>query len=417
MAKKSKPDQEKDIDPKSPVIDLEAQEIRDMDRPAADGRAEEAQPEFAPERETAQETPPPPESSARKSRSSGMLWGGIALLALAAIGGAWAYQAYGSRYWPTDEMKVMAGRVSTLEAENKTLKDQLRGVAAAVDEIKSSAAAQTESASVAKSAAETALQNSTVAQDSARNANEKLASLESQIGSTQQAIDALKAAIAAQPPAEGGQAAPAPVIDTAALNELRARVEGLEKDVTELRSKGGAPGAETATLLSQTLADLKGKLAAGAPYPEEAQRIANLVPAAPGLDVLSGLAANGVPTAEMLGQEAQALAAELPAPAGAASPDAAETSYWDQLLGALGSVVKVRNIGETDWRTVAAKAGEAAAAGNLQDALTLANGEGEIPNALRIWREKVQARINADAAIEDLSSAVLRQISAIGGQP
>jgi hypothetical protein len=417
MAKKSKPDQEKDIDPKSPVIDLEAQEIRDMDRPAADARAEEAQPEFAAERETAQETPPPPESSARKSRSSGMLWGGIALLALAAIGGAWAYQAYGSRYWPTDEMKVMAGRVSTLEAENKTLKDQLRGVAAAVDEIKSSAAAQTESASVAKSAAETALQNSTVAQDSARNANEKLASLESQIGSTHQAIDALKAAIAAQPPAEGGQAAPAPVIDTAALNELRARVEGLEKDVTELRSKGGAPGAETATLLSQTLADLKGKLAAGAPYPEEAQRIANLVPAAPGLDVLSGLAANGVPTAEMLGQEAQALAAELPAPAGAASPDAAETSYWDQLLGALGSVVKVRNIGETDWRTVAAKAGEAAAAGNLQDALTLANGEGEIPNALRIWREKVQARINADAAIEDLSSAVLRQISAIGGQP
>jgi hypothetical protein len=346
-----------------------------------------------------------------------MLWGGVALLALAALGGAWAYQAYGSRYWPTDEMTAMATRVSTLEAENKTLGDQLRGVAAAVDEIKSGSGAVSDNATAARTAAETALQNSTVAQETAKGASEKLAAIETRIGSTQQAIDALKSALAAQAPAEGGQAATAPVIDMAAINELRARVEGLEKDVTELKAQGGTPGAETATLLSQTLADLKAKLAAGAPYPEEAQRIANLVPAAPGLDVLSGLAANGVPTAQMLAEDAKTLATQLPAPAGSAVPADAEDSYWDQFLGALGSVVKVRNIGETDWRDVAAKAGEAAAAGNLKDALSLVTGEGEIPNELRRWREKVEARINADVAAEELSTAVLRQISAIGGTP
>jgi hypothetical protein len=409
MAKKHKSDQGDAVDPKSPVIDLEAEEVKEIESEAV----ATAEPPPADEESASPPPPPSPTPAKKKSGSSAKLWGGVALVALAALGGAWLYKDYGARFWPTDEMTAMASRLATLESENKTLGDQLRGLGAAVDEIKAGGSEVSDALKTAQAASQTAVQNSGVAQETARALAEKLSAADARIAATQKAVDALKAAIAAAP---SGGATQGSVIDVAALDELRARLETVEKDLAELKAKGPAPGAEVATLLSQTLADLKAKIAAGAPYAQELQRIANLVPAASGLETLRATADNGVATAQMLADEAKVLAEKL-APPAAEAPAGGDGSYWDSLLGMLGGVVKVRNIGETDWRDVAGKAGEAVLSGNLREALELAAGEGEMPNELRVWRDRVQARLNADVAIEEVSSAVLRQIAAIGGTP
>jgi hypothetical protein len=399
MARKQTSDEGEAVDPKSPIIDLKAEEVTEEP-----GRAEPEQPEPEPVAQTVSTAPRP------KSWVPAKAWGGLALVAIAALGGAWLYKAYGGR--PSDEMTAMESRLATLEAENKTLGDQLKGLGATLDELKAAGRGLPDSVKAAQAAGDKAIAASTSAQETARITAEKLAAAEARVAALQKSFDAVKAA-AAQVQANGmTQASP---LDGAALDELRTRLDSVEKDVAALKAKGPSAGAEAATILSQTLADLKAKLAAGAPYADELKRIASLVPAAPGLDALQASAESGVATAQMLADEAKALSEKLAPPA--VEVPAASSGYWDKFLGMLSGVVKVRNIGETDWRDVAAKAGEAAAAGNLKEAISLAAGEGDMPYALRVWREKVQARIDADQGIEEVSAAVLRQIAAAGGAP
>lgn len=401
MARKQTSDEGEAVDPKSPIIDLKAEEVTEEP-----GRAEPEQPEPEPVAQTVSTAPRP------KSWVPAKAWGGLALVAIAGLGGAWLYKAYGERFWPSDEMTAMESRLATLEAENKTLGDQLKGLGAALDELKAAGRGLPDSVKAAQAAGDKAIAASSSAQETARITAEKLAAAEARVAALQKSFDAVKAA-AAQVQANGmTQASP---LDGAALDELRTRLDSVEKDVAALKAKGPSAGAEAATILSQTLADLKAKLAAGAPYAEELKRIASLVPAAPGLDALQASAESGVATAQMLADEAKALSEKLAPPV--VEAPAASSGYWDKFLGMLSGVVKVRNIGETDWRDVAAKAGEAAAAGNLKEAISLAAGEGDMPDALRVWREKVQARIDADQGIEEVSAAVLRQIAAAGGAP
>ena len=401
MAKKQKPGEGDTVDPMSPVIDLEAEDVRVI----------ETEPVEVPEADPVVDEPssaPPVVKKAR--RFPPRLAGGIALAALAALAGAWLYKDFGARFWPSDEMTALASRLSVIEAENKTLTDQLRGIAGTVDSLKESSNGFAEALKKTQGAADTAVVNSGAAQEVARALEGKLTAADARVTAAQKSIDALKAAMASVP---ASSTVPGEGISTAALADLQARLTTVEKDLLDLRTKAPTAGAEAATLLSQTLADLKAKVAAGAPYAAELQQISNLVPAAAGLTALAATTEKGVPTAQMLAAEAAALAEKLTPPPAVETVN--EGSYWDSFIGMLGGLVKVRNIGETDWRAVAAQAGEAAQAGNLQEALELAKGEGEMPNELRVWREQVQARINAEAAIEEVSAAVLRQISAIGG--
>jgi hypothetical protein len=227
----------------------------------------------------------------------------------------------------------------------------------------------------------------------------------------QKAIDALKVA----PAPSATTATPLPSIDTTAVAALSARVDALEKDLAALKAKEPSPGAESATLLSQLMADLNAKLAAGAPYQTELDRIAELVPAAPGLEPLQVSAAAGLPTAAMLAEEAKGLSASLPAPISDGA-ETADQSYWDSFSSMLSSVVKVRRLDQTDWRDVAAAAATFAGEGDLKQAIKrIEDSEGELPAALAQWRDKAKARLAAEAALEEVQAAVLRQISALGG--
>ena len=91
-------------------------------------------------------------------------------------------------------------------------------------------------------------------------------------------------------------------------------------------------------------------------------------------------------------------------------------SYWNALLGGLSGIVTIRDIGEADWPQLAEKAASLAEAGDITGAIAVIEGaEGSKPSALTQWRDRAAARLKIEAAVMQVSEAVLRQIAALGG--
>ena len=165
--------------------------------------------------------------------------------------------------------------------------------------------------------------------------------------------------------AAGGAASPA---DAAVLAALGQRIDALEKDVASLKAAAGAGAQAGATAaLSQALSDLKAKVAAGTSFQAEYERIARMVPAASGLDVVARRCGGG--HARCQGACSRA-ARRHPVPAagrGAAAPRTTAISAW--LMKSLSGIISIRPIGDTDWPQVAEKAAAFAEAGDLTQAI------------------------------------------------
>jgi hypothetical protein len=206
-------------------------------------------------------------------------------------------------------------------------------------------------------------------------------------------------------------------VDPSALAVLAQRLDALEKDVASLKTVSAPSDQSAATAtLSQSLSDLKAKIAAGASYRAELERISRMVPAAAGLDTLSANANEGLPTAVGLAAELTGLIPLLPRPE-IALPSS-ENSYLDSFWDAMKSVITIRRIGETDWQDLAAKCAALAESGDLAQAIEKIDAaEGAKPSALSGWRDRAAARIALEAALEDTSQAVLRQITSMGATP
>jgi hypothetical protein len=359
------------------VIDLEAEEIR--------------------HEEPQQQSPPPKPARPSRWRSYALVLAGLA----AAFAGAWLYRDYGASWWPGSQMQALESRIANLESSARTLGEQATVLGSGIEDLRKSLADAAASASGATTAAE-----------DAKSGTVKLAAridqAESAVASLRTAIDELNKSLA-----QGGNGTTAPAPDATRLAAIEARVAELEKTVAALKS-GPTADAQSATLLSQSLADLKAKLAAGTPFKAELERIAALVPAAPGLDVLSNHAEAGIANASQLAEELGRIAAALPGPDQPVAAD--EKGYWDTFGDLLGSLVIIRRIGEVDWRAAATAAQDAAAAGDLKGAIdALEKTEGEKPAAVADWLNRARARLAAETAAEDVSAAVLRQIAALGG--
>ena len=187
---------------------------------------------------------------------------------------------------------------------------------------------------------------------------------------------------------------------------LAQRLDAVEKDVASLKtvSTPSDQSAATATL-SQSLSDLKAKIAAGAPYHDELDRISRMVPAAAGLDTLSSHANEGLPTAAGLAAELTSLIPLLPKQE--IELPSSENSYLDSFWNAMKSVITIRRIGETDWPDLAAKCAALAESGDLAQAIEkIDKAEGAKPSALTGWRDRAAARIALEAALEETSQAV-----------
>lgn len=382
------------------VIDLEAEEIRsaqETQSPAAEAPREEAEQAF---------TPPPP---ARKPRgASGWI---IAALILGALGGGWLYRGVLSSYLPSNEMVALRNQVAALEQNNTDLGSQIAAVRQAADGAAAAAAAASAAAAQAGEAAKVAAADIGGVGGKADAAAQQAAALGEQIASLRSDLDGLRTALSSAPAASGGTASPA---DAAALAALGQRIDALEKDMASLKAGSGAAAqAGSTAALSQALSDLKAKVAAGTSFQAEYERIARMVPAASGLEVVAADAAAGIPDARGLAAELRAAIPALPQPA---APPAEDDSYFGTLMKSLSGIISIRPIGDTDWPQVADKAAAFAEANDLTQAIAVIDAaEGEKPMALSQWRDRAAARLALEAAVNQVSEAVLRQIAAGGG--
>jgi hypothetical protein len=379
MTDKKKTD---DSDPIKPqVIDLDAEDVTVEEEP---GPAD-----------------PPPVQSAPAARKAGSAkWIALALL-LGVAGGAWAYRDMLSAYLPSDAVAALQARVEVLEANGRTQADQI----AVIDQSAGSAgklAAGLEQ-SVKDSAAAAAEATSGMAA-----LGERLAANEQALTRLRGDLDALRTA-ASKGTGTGG------TVDNSALVALGQRIDALEKDMASLKAGSGkADAAASTAALSQALSDLKAKVAAGVPYNDEYERIARMVPAAAGLDVLALNADAGLPDATGLAAELRAAIPALPQPAAAEA--AKGDGYLDWAFDMLSGIVTVRDIGESDWPQLAEKAAALAEAGDLPQAIDVIDqAEGAKPAALSNWRDRAAGRLAMLAALDQVDQAVLRQIAQQGG--
>ncbi len=192
--------------PESPlkpqVIDLDAEDVivEEADKPAA----------------------PPPPPPAKKSVHP-VAWLAIALLGGGVVGG-WFYKDVLSSYVPSNELVTAQARIDTLEAQTKTLGEQLVAVSGTSDQLKTEIQSATEKSSAAQNAS---------------------AALETRIASTEAAAKAVKAELEKlkSAPAAGGTTGA--TVDNGALATLAQRLDVLEKDVASLKTVS-TPGDQTA---------------------------------------------------------------------------------------------------------------------------------------------------------------------------
>jgi hypothetical protein len=277
-------------------------------------------------------------------------------------------------------MSVMEEKLATLEASNRTLNDQLVGLSKSLDTFKSATGSSLDEATKARGDAEG-----------------RLAAVEKSLTDIRQSIAGLSAS-------PGGS------VDASALADITRRVGELEKQVAALHEAGPATpatGNDDFAELSQALSDLKAKFQAGVPYKEELDKIAIYVPGNTDFADLDTFAMSGLPNAQTLGAELEALAPSL---AGSASdgPAAAEASgFWAWV----GSVVKVRDLNTLDWTGLAKSAAADAKAGDLKGAVArLEQPGGDLPSALSDWRDKARLRLKAEAAMAQLAGSVTQII-------
>lgn len=408
MSHETKPGEPRKPEPQ--VIDLEPDEVRDEtppgrepEPPAPDHQAATDNPGDRPADEGAKVQPPPPPPAPPKRRKGSALWIAAALVAGLA-GGGWLYRDVLSAYWPTSQTVALTERLDVLEAAARTRDEQIAAISQKADAAARAAAAAGEEAK----AGATALTGLATRLDET---DRKIASTTEALAAARADLESLRSAIAAGVSTGGG----AGTIDTAALAALSQRIDAIEKDLASLKAGAGDRSGLTAGL-SQALADLKAKIAAGTAFAAEYDRIARMVPAAPGLDVLAAHAAEGLPDAQGLAAELVAAIPTLPQPETAAPTS--DDSYWNAFTGLISGIITIREIGETDWPDLARKAATFAEAGDLAQAIALIEqAEGTRPAALNGWHDRAAARLRLEAALDQVSEAVVRQIAALGATP
>jgi len=382
------------------VIDLEAEEIRsetEASEPAAEAARDDEAPAY---------TPPP------KKKGGAATWI-IAALILGALGGGWLYRGVLSDYLPSNEMVALKNQVAALEQNNSDLAGQIAAVKQGADGATQAAASASDAAAQAAEAAKTAAAQIADVGTRLDTTDQQQAALAEALKAARGDLDALRKSISSAPAATASGAAPT-AADAAVLAALGQRIDALEKDVASLKAGSGAASqAGTTAALSQALSDLKAKVAAGTSFQAEYERIARMVPAASGLDTVAADAAEGIPDAKGL---AAALRAAIPALPQPEAPAAQDDSYFGSVMNSLSGIISIRPIGDTDWPQVAEKAAGFADAGDLTQAISVIDSaEGDKPMALTQWRDRAAARLQLEAAVSQVSEAVLRQIAASGG--
>ncbi|MGE3831923.1 MAG: hypothetical protein AB7F76_13085, partial [Parvibaculaceae bacterium] len=292
---------------------------------------------------------------------------------------------------------TLGDRVASLEAANHTLNGQLNEMGQTIGTLRTET----------KKLVDAANTKADEAAGKADAASQGIASFESRLAEAEKNLSTLKTEIAGLGTTTGGGEGPS----AGALAAIETRLAALEDQVKALEtnqgsgtSGGNGGGAETAAL-SQALSDLKAKFAGGAAYKAEIEVIAKALPNAPGLAELGPHAEKGIASAEGLGAALEALAPDLPKSSDESGSDGGILSW-------LGTIVTIRDLDARDWGELALAAAKNAKAGDLRSAIRRLDETGvEIPAKLAEWRALAETRLQAEAALDRLSAAVIAAIA------
>jgi hypothetical protein len=369
------------------IIDLDPASVTDHDKASSDNSAGKQNPWTAP-------------TWLRPSaRSPAVI--AVTALAVGVVAGGWIYRDYLWRYLPNAEVSAIAARTEALTNDTATLKEKIASIEMLAAQLKDDIDADEANAAAAASAAKSASQSVASLDARVNEVNALAQDTSDKLNTLADGVQKLAGS------ADGIQASSLP-------SDVLQRLESLEKDVASLKAQKNEGATDTA-LLSQSLADLKAKVAAGAPYGDELERLNRLVPAAPGLAELAPFAGAGLHDAKGLAQELASLAAALPKEGELQAVTPKDDSWTGWVLDQLSDLITIRVAGTADWKRAAEQSVAFAESGDLQQAIdTLEEMEGAKPQGIEQWLEKAKARLSIEAQLKSVEEAVLRAIAAKG---
>jgi outer membrane murein-binding lipoprotein Lpp len=374
-------------DDKPEVIELEGEVLEAQD--------ERVEPGFSRDADTVID------QTSRLSVASLVPWiAGAGVLGL--LGGGWLYRDVLAQYFPDNQVTALIQRVDAVQAENKSANEAIANLNALAQKLGSDMNELETVSMQLKTDLEALSASAAGAGEKQAAAEQSLAEMSSSIASLKQTLSTISTTT--------GSASP---VDQQALVTLSSRIDNLEKDFGALKSQKSA--APDMTALSQSLADMKAKIASGTSFAIELDRVQRMVPAAEGLDVLARNAL-GLPNAQGLAAELQTAIPTLPA-ASAPAPTA-DDSYWSRMSNFVSGLITIRDAGEKDWPKFAESLVATAEAGNLADAVSAVDAiDGSKPGAITQFRDRAAARIGLEEALTRTSEAVTREITARATTP
>lgn len=396
-----------------------------------------------------------PKSEKKRSGVMGKLIGYGALALAIAAGGAWAYREYGAQYFPSKQATQNAQQIANLTerlglveggAERTiSLKTELDALKKQVAD----AASKTAPADLtpALNAAKTAQAKAEEALQQAQAANEHITALQGELASVKAAIDKAAAAV----PADGGEAGEALKaaqmqisslnlkVDEAlkklseqtnlqdnsaevaklsgAVDALQASVNSIssaQKEMSAITQKAAMAGQE-ATALAAALTGLRQKIATGEPFAAELEPISQALPNNTALNTLLPLAKDGVSPENTLIAQFADVAKGLEASASAVAPADEKQGIMARIQNRIGSLVKVRDSGSTNWAALAERMSADAKRGDLGAMVRHLDGvSAKPPEALEQWLGKARQRLSVDQALTQLAADVMARAAATG---
>lgn len=334
-------------------------------------------------------------------RASHVIVGGLALvLALALLAGIVMYTAASG----PDRLGQLAQRLEGIAAQAEAQGDRLAAAESAAAGLRSELTQVTTALGELQSAAEAnrqTLDRLMQGLDELRNS----AAVPADGAGTGEAIGELRDSIAAIDGRVAG------LEQGSNLDDLTGRIARLEEEIAGLRERA-AEQAQSTGALGEAYAALAERVATGAPFAGELEAVTAELPGAPGLDVLRPLAAEGVATLSDLKARLAEIAGQAPPAPVEDAPSADADGVWQTMRQRLQAMVTVRRADEADWAAVLARAGEALDRGDLDAAIAEAEAAGDgAPGGLADWLADARARRDAQAALAEVSDAVLRQLA------
>jgi len=361
---------------------------------------------------------------------------GLAALVAAGLGGAWAFNAYGVKYFGNSS------------GGNGVSVEQLAGVTARIDKLESGTATRTGQTDEIK-ALVAGLQQK-ISQTSAElNANtDKLATLEATAAEIRTAL--AKAVENGQGPADAANKLQfqalsqkitemekaladlknTPVKDNSDIvDNLKARVDalvlrlkaaeeqttattGLVNDVKAAQEKlASGPVANPASELAKAFTILRAKISQGVSFEAALDVVAAQLPQETLLDILRPFAKTGAPTLASL-KKALVDVVVSGSEQAEQNPQNSDGGMFGAITNRLSGLVKVSKVGETDWEALKKQALQALDEGQVGKAVNALKDKAGAPDGIKQWLQLADSKTRVDQALKGLTATIMAQLTA-----